>query len=280
VHVSIPQQIHNSEPSISVADHGNYRIACYFNSDKYARPEIAEYYSRMVSHIRDGLGFEIQQAQSMEELKQIITTRTITHIFIAEWEYRMEQKYFEDMGKKYYVNVFADHDFEALQGSSIRVMRKPVYIMSVVNLLKATTPGSITENVEKKLAFPQVKALVVDDDRMNLTVVKGVLKSYQIEADTCLSGAAAIDKCRSEDYQIIFMDHMMPGMNGIEAMQKIRMLRKGYYQNIPIVVLTANAVSGAREMFMKEGFDEFVSKPIELSEMSRTLRKMLIEREA
>jgi CheY-like chemotaxis protein len=77
------------------------------------------------------------------------------------------------------------------------------------------------------------------------------------------------------DYQIIFMDHMMPGMNGVEAMHRIRELRNGHYQNIPIVVLTANAVSGAREMFLGEGFDEFVAKPIELTSMTRLLRKML-----
>jgi CheY-like chemotaxis protein len=68
---------------------------------------------------------------------------------------------------------------------------------------------------------------------------------------------------------------MMPEMNGVEAMRRIRALRKGYYKNIPIVVLTANAVSGAREMFLHDGFDEFLAKPIELLEMTRILKKML-----
>jgi CheY-like chemotaxis protein len=80
-----------------------------------------------------------------------------------------------------------------------------------------------------------------------------------------------------EDYQIIFMDHMMPEMSGIEAMKRIRSLRNGYYQQIPIVALTANAVSGAREMFRQEGFDGFLSKPMELPEMTRTLRRLLVK---
>ena len=67
----------------------------------------------------------------------------------------------------------------------------------------------------------------------------------------------------------------MPGMNGVVAMQKIRELRNGHYKHIPIVVLTANAVSGAREMFLGEGFDEFISKPVEITAMSHILRKML-----
>jgi CheY-like chemotaxis protein len=71
------------------------------------------------------------------------------------------------------------------------------------------------------------------------------------------------------------MDHMMPEINGLETMHRIRGLRKEYYKNIPIVVLTANAVSGAREMFLSKGFNEFLAKPIELLEMTRILKKML-----
>ena len=142
-----------------------------------------------------------------------------------------------------------------------------------------TMPGTFKDGrnaeQEEKLHFDGVRALVVDDDSMNLVVADGILKTYGIEADTCLSGEHAIEKCVITDYQIIFMDHMMPGMNGVVAMQKIRELRNGHYKHIPIVVLTANAVSGAREMFLGEGFDEFISKPIEITAMSRVLRKML-----
>jgi CheY-like chemotaxis protein len=151
--------------------------------------------------------------------------------------------------------------------------------MGVVNLLYATAPGHERDLTERKITFPGVRALVVDDDNMNLMVAKGILKSYGIEADTCLSGELAIERCSIENYQIIFMDHMMPEMNGVEAMKKIRSIRKGYYKSIPIVVLTANAVSGARDMFIKEGFDEFIAKPIELVEMTRVLKKMFLRGE-
>jgi CheY-like chemotaxis protein len=189
----------------------------------------------------------------------------------------MDREYFDALAQKMYVNIFADQNFELPQGSKANVVRKPVYIMSVVNLLSATAPGRAETQTESKLDFSGVRALVVDDDNMNLVVAKGVLKSYGIAADTCLGGSLAIEKCTLEDYQIIFMDHMMPEMNGIEAMQRIRTVRKGHYQNIPIVVLTANAVSGARESFLEAGFDEFLAKPIELLEMSRILKKMLKE---
>lgn len=233
----------------------------------------------MVGHIKSGLGLNISQVDSLDALKKIVETNPLTHVFVSSWEYEMARHYFEDLSKKIFTVVFADDTFILPKNSNIHILRKPVYVMAVVNLLNAIVPGTFGQNrkeeEEKDLHFTDISALVVDDDHMNLMVAKGVLDTYGIEADTCLSGELAIEKCSFTDYQIIFMDHMMPGMNGIVAMQKIRELRNGHYRNIPIIALTANAVSGAREMFLKEGFDEFVSKPIELAEMSRTLRKVL-----
>jgi CheY-like chemotaxis protein/nitrogen-specific signal transduction histidine kinase len=275
VHVTLPQQVKNKQSSIALQDRGAYRIACYFNEDKYVRQETAGYYDRMVRHVRDGIGVEIYRADSLEELKTCLEKRKITHLFLAVWEYQMDRDYFEQIAKQMYVALFASRSFRLPEGSSAQVIQKPVYIMSVVNFLYATAPGTKQKKQEEKLRFSDVRALVVDDDNMNLVVAQGILKSYGIESDLCQSGAAAIEKCALDNYQIIFMDHMMPEMNGVEAMQRIRTLRKGYYKNIPIVVLTANAVSGAREMFLKEGFNEFLAKPIELLEMTRILKKML-----
>jgi signal transduction histidine kinase/CheY-like chemotaxis protein len=279
VHVTIPQNVKNKQNSITLKGHRTYRIACYFNRDKYARPEIAGYYDRMIAHIQDGLGLEIHRADSLEELKQMLERKEFTHVFIADWEYRMDRDYFEQAAKKLHVTVFAGREFTVPDGSAVHVQPKPVYIMSVVNLLYATAPGQNRSQSEHKLTLPGVRALVVDDDNMNLVVAKGILKSYGIEVETCLSGALAIERCSIENYQIIFMDHMMPEMNGIEAMKRIRAIRKGHYKNIPIVVLTANAVSGARDMFLREGFDEFIAKPIELLEMTRLLKKFFVKGE-
>jgi signal transduction histidine kinase/CheY-like chemotaxis protein len=279
VHITIPQQVKNKQNSISLKDHRAYRIACYFNREKYVRSEVAGYYDRIVSHIQDGLGLEIHRADSLEELKQILERKDFTHLFVADWEYRMDPEYFEQIAHRLYVTVFAGRSFTVPEGSKVHIHHKPVYIMGVVNLLYATAPGHERDLTERKITFPGVRALVVDDDNMNLMVAKGILKSYGIEADTCLSGELAIERCSIENYQIIFMDHMMPEMNGVEAMKKIRSIRKGYYKSIPIVVLTANAVSGARDMFIKEGFDEFIAKPIELVEMTRILKKMFLRGE-
>lgn len=85
--------------------------------------------------------------------------------------------------------------------------------------------------------------------------------------------------CKSQKFDVIFMDYMMPEMNGTDAMRAIRNLSGGYYRKRPIIVLTANAVSGARETFLADGFDEFLSKPVGMKEMNRMLKKIFPEAE-
>lgn len=109
-------------------------------------------------------------------------------------------------------------------------------------------------------------------------VARGILNRYHIQVDTCLSGSQAVEKCTNTLYDLIFLDHMMPGMDGVETLKRIRAIGDGSYQNIPIIALTANAISGAREMFKSEGFTEFVPKPIDRHVLERALRRVLPER--
>ncbi len=120
-----------------------------------------------------------------------------------------------------------------------------------------------------------VRVLAVDDEEMNLVVAKGVLGSYGIQVDTCLSGKEAIEKCSAISYDIIFLDHMMPGFDGVETLKRIREINNGIYRDLPVIALTANTISGAREMFRHEGFTEFIPKPIERAVLERVLRRVL-----
>jgi signal transduction histidine kinase/DNA-binding response OmpR family regulator/ABC-type amino acid transport substrate-binding protein len=120
--------------------------------------------------------------------------------------------------------------------------------------------------------MPHGRILVVDDMETNLYVAKGFLLPYGLSIDTALSGKEAIEKIESGNaYDIVFMDQMMPVMDGIETVKIIR--KKGYTR--PIVALTANAVAGQAEMFMANGFDGFISKPIDVRELNASLRKFV-----
>jgi PAS domain S-box-containing protein len=122
--------------------------------------------------------------------------------------------------------------------------------------------------------IPFGKVLVVDDMDMNLYVTKGLLSLYGLQIDTALSGYEAIEKIKCGGYNMVFMDHMMPGMDGIETTREIRKLGPEY-ETLPIIALTANAVSGVKEMFLAAGFNGFLSKPIPTQELDEVIKKWL-----
>jgi CheY-like chemotaxis protein/HPt (histidine-containing phosphotransfer) domain-containing protein len=117
--------------------------------------------------------------------------------------------------------------------------------------------------------------LIVDDIITNLKVAQGLLIPYKVKVDICESGFDAINLVRGNSYDIIFMDHMMPVMDGLETTAKIRELSG--CAKIPIIALTANAVSGVREMFLSNGMDDFLSKPIDPAKLESMLFKWIPE---
>jgi CheY-like chemotaxis protein len=124
--------------------------------------------------------------------------------------------------------------------------------------------------------MPYGRVLVVDDMETNLYVAKGFLLPYRLTIETALSGTEAIEKIgRGNVYDVVFMDHMMPVMDGIETVKIIR--GKGY--TYPIVALTANAVLGQADIFMANGFDGFISKPIDIRELNASLNKFVRDRQ-
>jgi signal transduction histidine kinase/CheY-like chemotaxis protein len=125
------------------------------------------------------------------------------------------------------------------------------------------------------VAADDVKVLVVDDNHINLKVALAYLAQHNIRADGVSSGYEAIQKIRQKSYDLIFMDHMMPEMDGIETTRRIRALPDGQYKDIPIIALSANAVTGARETFLAAGMNDFVSKPIDPKALNMALLKWL-----
>ena len=124
--------------------------------------------------------------------------------------------------------------------------------------------------------MPYGNILIVDDVETNIYVAVGLLKLYRLQIDTAMSGQEAIDKVKEgKIYDIIFMDHMMPEMDGIEAAKHIRDL--GYSE--PIIALTANAVSGQADIFLNNGFDDFISKPIDIRQMNTILNKFVRDKQ-
>lgn len=131
---------------------------------------------------------------------------------------------------------------------------------------------------EEQVDFPDYggnRVLLVDDNMINLEIASELLKPFGMETDCVISGKEALAIVQEKEYQLIFMDHMMPEMDGIQTLKAIRKLEGGRYRDIPIIALTANSTTDAQEMFAAEGFDDFLSKPIDMGRMQEILRKYL-----
>jgi CheY-like chemotaxis protein/HPt (histidine-containing phosphotransfer) domain-containing protein len=130
----------------------------------------------------------------------------------------------------------------------------------------------ITSHKAQAISAPDAKVLVVDDNDFNLKVAEGLLELFDINADLAMSGDEAIDKVLNNEYDLVFMDHMMPEMDGLETTAEIR---KVIHKQLPIIALTANAVQGSKEMFLEHGMDDFLAKPIEIPALARILSEWL-----
>lgn len=120
---------------------------------------------------------------------------------------------------------------------------------------------------------PEARVLVVDDNQMNLDLLRGILRSTKLQIDTATNGEEALACMRENVYDMILLDHMMPVMDGVEALQQMR--KEKLCEGVPVIVLTANAVGDAREQYLAAGFDDYLSKPVHSRQLLATIRKYL-----
>ena len=169
----------------------------------------------------------------------------------------------------------------------VRFISLPIQSLSIANALNNKDDrrdyfeGSIRSGIIR-FTVPRARFLVVDDISTNLQVAEGLFAPYRPKVDTCLNGFQAIELVKSaaaekREYDIIFMDHMMPDMDGIETTAAIRGLEGEYFRTVPIIALTANAVVGMREMFIENGFNDFLAKPIDVTKLDDILDRWIPE---
>lgn len=132
---------------------------------------------------------------------------------------------------------------------------------------------TITSNDE--LNIPNVHILAVDDNSTNLLVFKGLLKKTNAQIDTSTKGSEALELFKSNNYDIVFLDHMMPEMDGVEVLNRIKEIEKNKSTNVPVIVLTANAMEGSKEEYLSYGFNDYLSKPVNGVSLRNMLKKFL-----
>lgn len=275
VSISIPQKVVDDTPSMMVVNRRNLCLASFFSLEEVEVPEIRNYYDQAISHMIRDLDLTLHRIANMEELHGLILRNQLTHLFIGENEYKGNPSYFEELPLSVKVIMLVGRDFIVPKGSRIKILRKPLFCPQIVRILNAGILGDMDTPQEKHMICPGVRVLVVDDEPMNRIVAEGIFKTYQMIVKTAESGAKAIALCENDAFDLVFLDHMMPEMDGVETLKKLRRIYEDQRREVKVIAFTANVVSGAREMFLKEGFDDFVSKPIETVELERVLRKVL-----
>ena len=268
--LTFPQQIIDDAPSIELEEPEKKAVAGLI-ANGYVREQLAADCAV--------LGVAYEDIASAEGLDHFVQANEDKELFFF-----IEKPYFTEEGKEFAekhpdikVVVLADFfDDERYDISNLFVMKKPVYALNLATLLKGGDMNSVFgDKADDRIDFiaPEADILVVDDNSVNLTIAEGLLQPLKMKIQTATSGQAAIDKAKHNHFDIIFMDHMMPEMDGIEAMHLIRELDE--YKEKPIIALSANAVGGIREKFLNEGMSDFVAKPIELHTLISKVKQWL-----
>ncbi|MCR5178918.1 MAG: response regulator [Lachnospiraceae bacterium] len=278
VKVTIPQTVVDQTPCMSVPDPEQFYVVVYLGSEKYSEPMVRDYIEQMISHLVRGLHIPIRRVGSLDDLKHLLVMTKPTHLFTAQAEYNEERSFFKEISDATQIVVLADREFAANPDSGVTILRKPIYSYPIAGIMNNTISeesdiNATGENVE--ISFPGLSALVVDDDDMNLVVANGIFTGYGMNVTTASSGKESIQIYESRDFDVVFMDHMMPEMDGVETVSHLNQIRLLKNRNTKFVALTANAVSGAKEMFLENGFDGFLPKPIVTKELEQILMRIL-----
>ena len=283
VHVSIPQEIVEDVRCMDLADSDRFSLVFFQGADQFRIPAVREYYTRFMTNMVRAFSLTMRRVLTLADLQALLEEdreNTLTHVLIGENEYREAPDFFDALAKKFTVVLAAGLSFAVQPGSAVTVFRKPVSSFLMVQVLRSGTEpaAGIFFEQEGSVRFDGVHALVIDDEEMNLIVAKRILSEYGIQTALARSGREGVFLARSNEYDIIFVDHLMPEMDGIACAQRIRDILMSEGRRVKIVALTANVTSDARRLFAREGFDGFVSKPVIRTELERELRRVLQEK--
>lgn len=198
-----------------------------------------------------------------------------THVFMDEKVYSRHKKEVEQICFEKRVIVLIPYGALFDDYDKVTAMQSPVYCLSVAEALNGTSYEKYHKAEREFIYAPEAKVLVVDDNAINLKVAEGLLEPYGVQITKALSGRECLGLLKENKYHLIYLDHMMPGMDGVETLKKIRQMEGEYYKNVPIVALTANAIRGVREMFYENGFQGYISKPIDILCLEDSLKELL-----
>ena len=262
----IPQRVVNAEPSILPMEIETHALLLVAN--RYVKDQLRKDMKQL------GVDYYWLSNEKELEKREILDN---SYLFVEQSLFTdYVQKFLKENEKLVGVLMVNFHSAMQYAISNLRVAKKPLYPLNLAPILSGERIEDYGEQEADEFGFiaPDAEILIVDDNAINLTVAEGLLEPLQMKIDTALSGKDAISMVSQKTYDLIFMDHMMPEVDGVETTHIIRRFYEEYAE-VPIIALTANAVSGTREFFMNEGMSDFVAKPIEVKVIVSKLRRWL-----
>ena len=268
--VTLPQKFHSREKLASVKSPKEKSTIVFEHRDIYANSIVST---------MDNLGVKCTLASSDAEFRKKMASGKHSFVFIANSLYEQNKQTIVKHGASSKIVLLTEFG-ETVHDDKGNVLAMPVHCISIANMLNGVSDVySYKEDdaIAMNFTAPDAKVLVVDDIRTNLKVAEGLLLPYNMQIDLCKSGAEALTAVRSKHYDLVFMDHWMPDMDGIETTKRIREMgaKDPRFQELPIIALTANAVSGTKEMFLASGFNGFLAKPIDTVKLDSILNKWI-----
>ncbi len=251
--------------------------------DKSARLLICEQNESMIrglSAAAENLGLSYEVCREIDKIRE---HPGMTHVLIRRKTFAAVQEKLNFMFRRGNIYLILDND--ELPDSAYMDYKQLQLPLITLQLINALNGEEIVSSIKKEsfdrsqivpLSFARI--LVVDDNTTNLQVAQGLMSPYQMKIDVTTSGFEAIEMVKKTRYDALFMDHMMPEMDGIETAHYIRSLEGDYFREVPIIALTANAMSDAREQFLQAGMNDFVAKPIEMRELHRVIKQYIQSR--
>ncbi|MDR2169004.1 MAG: response regulator [Planctomycetaceae bacterium] len=235
---------------------------------------------------------------SFSEFEFLLNSDPNTHYFLDSRVFRLSGSRIQN--QKNNITIIADRNETFNFTSSIPILYRPIYILPIAKLLAnigISSPVERRESILEQFIAPEARILVVDDNPINLVVFAGLLEPYSCDVLSANCGREAVNLMENEYFDLVFMDQMMPELDGLETMKLIRDLsgRKlrcpnkdneisenifiqvddSYFKKIPIIVATANAIAGMREEYLNSGFNDYIAKPIHMSHLHAVLKQWI-----
>ena len=267
--VSLPQKISKDQKIAAVENPEKLNILIY------ERREITA--NSMIRTMKN-MGIKYRLVSSSSDFYSCICSNDYTHAIMASNIYEKYVKDYPDCKTSAKFALVSEFG-EALAGRNFSILTAPIFSVPLANFLNGFSDNysnKISESSAGKFTAPDAKVLVVDDISTNLEVAEGLLLPYLMKVDLCKSGLEAIEAVKQTQYDLVLMDHMMPGMDGLKTLINIRELGAEipYCRDLPVIAMTA-VVSSSKEKLIKKGYNDFLSKPIDVNKLNQVLEKWI-----